>query len=318
MGSVNRYILRIGLPILALIYLCFLVFEHSDLQDDNRSNIVAKHQANSSTKAVIDGVILGGSNAAFSLSANMLNDKSRHSWLNLSLLNEGFTDKNYWAFIEQTLSESQRFSVKEVVYSSVTPLRTNLLRERNESSADLYGAMPIGVLPSRSIAAYLKALTFKNVGYPLPTSLGDFDFSQFECEFNDGVIKFERNLNEQEVQEWVRAQLTKLISIFPKAVVYFVVPSEFYGNSLEESKASQSDEILRNSVEEFNKETGKQVFFIRQKDFPSKNLICDGIHHANELGRIWRTNELAKSLVNLGRKSNMSEWYDNQQKTTSD
>lgn len=301
MDNVNRYLWRIGLPILALIYLCFLVFEHSDLQDENRSNIAAKHQANSSTKDVVDGVILGGSNAAFSLSANMLNDKNRHSWLNLSLLNEGFTDENYWTFIEQTLSENQRFSVKEVVYSSITPLRTNFLRERNESSADLYGAVPLGVLPSRSIAGYLKALTFKNGGYPLPTSLGDFDFSKFECNINDGAIKFERNLNEQEVDVWVQAQLTKLTSIFPKSVIYFVVPSEFYGKALDERKAYQSDEMLRNSVEEFNKNTGNKIVFIRQKFFPSKDLICDDIHHANQLGRIWRTNELAKRLGDSSR-----------------
>jgi len=303
-GSVNRFLWNYCLPILALFYVLFLAFDYYHLEN-NSDGIINKKIKNITEAKGIDGVILGGSNAFFSLSAELLTIDSERKWLNLSLLSEGNSDKNYWLFIQSSLNESQRSKVTDVVYSSVTPLRYEHISDRKRSKLNLLGEKNfIGTLPTKSIGYYLKKiyidrdLILKKISYPLPNNYGDFDFSSFECQMEDSVIQFERNLNEKDVSDWVNSQLSNLIILFPKSNLYFVVPSEFYGDSLDNNKVNQSDKILRDSVKYFNKINNKKVFFIRQESFSPSSLVCDSPFHASSDGRIWRTHDLVGKMRN--------------------
>lgn len=95
----------------------------------------------------------------------------------------------------------------------------------------------------------------------------------------------------------MQRQLTTLRQLFPSAVLYFVVPSEFYGDTLIDDESELSDRLLKDAVKKFNKETSDEVVFIRQPFYPSKEFLCDGIHHANDHGRTWRTNKLLEQMA---------------------
>jgi hypothetical protein len=65
----------------------------------------------------IDALVIGGSNAMYGLSAEILSDQLGISFLNLTLISEGHNEKNYYYFLQNTLSEVERDNVKTIVYS---------------------------------------------------------------------------------------------------------------------------------------------------------------------------------------------------------
>ncbi|GLR65005.1 hypothetical protein [Marinospirillum insulare] len=108
--------------------------------------------------------------------------------------------------------------------------------------------------------------------------------------------QFTRNLNKQEVDDWVAKQLAILRDLFPNAILYFLVPSEFYNDSLDKGQLAQADELIESAVRRYNHDAADEVIFIRQDYYPSVKYICDTQYHANERGRTWRTNKLIEQI----------------------
>ena len=96
MGNVNRIIFWLFLPSLLIFYIVFRVFEWQNYDDGGRQLIAELHALNLRDRDDIDCLILGGSNAVFSLSAEQISNKSQLTCYNLSLLDEGFSDEAYF------------------------------------------------------------------------------------------------------------------------------------------------------------------------------------------------------------------------------
>lgn len=294
-ANVNKITFWFILPFLFLLYFSYLMFDYFKSDNSNIDKILHQNKNNTMNKDNIHGVILGGSNAFFGLSAEILKKESGNEWLNLSLLNEGYSDENYWDFIGETLSEKQRLSISKVIYSSITPLISkDDYQKRIDSNQDLVGKKPIGLLPSISLISRLKGNN-NTVVYPIQNSYGDFNFSEFECKFSNKP-NHKPNINDEEIKLWVENQILKLESYFPNATIYFVIPSQFYTSDFNKKEILTLNKKIKIYIDQHNKKYQSKIIFIPQEDLPDRNFICDYLHHPNEEGRMWRTKNLSDHI----------------------
>lgn len=300
-GKGNTIIWSIFIPSIIVAYIIFIVFEHTYRSDENRKHIVAQLIQNTKNQDYIDGVILGGSNAVFSLSSELMSQLTESQWLNLALLSEGYSDKEYLKFIEMALSEDQRSSIKYVLYSSISPMKKGGIKNRQSALRDLFGNRPISYLPDKSIASHLKELIadgdHKERIYPLPLRTGDFDFSRYSCKKSTEImIDFNPSTSDSEIWKWTSKQLSSLSKLFPKAKIILVSPSEFYGSNFNKSEYFSNIGIIKNAVDGLSSINKSSYSYIPQPEFPTIDFICDASSHANSLGREWRTRDLYHRL----------------------
>ena len=118
MGNVNRAIFWFVIPFILMLYIAFRVLEWQFYDDGGRQLIAEQHAINLSVRDDIDCLILGGSNAVFSLSAEQISNQSSLTCYNLSLLNEGYSDDAYFNFIRNLPIE--RTQIKSIFYSWLT------------------------------------------------------------------------------------------------------------------------------------------------------------------------------------------------------
>ena len=121
---------------------------------------------------------------------------------------------------------------------------------------------------------------------------GDFNFENKECN-QKYSFRFEREMNEFVLQEWVESQSKVINRVFPNAKIIFVTPSEFYGNKYDEDIANLMNDIFKNIV---LSNSSPEIIYFSQNPFPSQKVTCDSMLHGNFNGREWRTKELSKFL----------------------
>ena len=193
MGNVNRVIFWVLIPFTFMCYIIFRVAEWQLYGDGGRQLIAEQHAINLSNIDDIDCLILGGSNAVFSLSAEQMSNESNLTCYNLSLLNEGFSDGAYFNFIRNLPIE--RTEIKSVIYSSVYPLtRKNFVRrlEHNKTQTSISGET-VFQFTGPSLATYVKrflqgkSLLIGRI-YPIPTSSGDFNFDEYDGCTIEGIF----------------------------------------------------------------------------------------------------------------------------------
>ncbi|MFT7228955.1 MAG: hypothetical protein ACI8PW_001545 [Methylophilaceae bacterium] len=293
MGSVNRLIFWMLIPLLLISYLAFRVVEWRMLDDGRRSLIAEHHAVNLSDRNDINCLILGGSNAVFSLSAEQMSTESGLKCYNLSLLNEGFSDKAYFDFINSMPIDRMR--ITSVFYSSVYPLTRKYFAERmqnNESKMGISGKQDFQLL-GRSLASYLKNMLqgkpFQH-HYPSPTSSGDFNFDLYDrCDSESINDDWTLVSVDDAFRNWFGGNLLTVRSQFQNAQIYFVLPSTLRSNVSDEELTTFSN-LLQIEV------TKQSVTYIEQSPFQSRDVLCDSTHHANSHGRRIRTSELLTLL----------------------
>ena|SRR5438132_1129372 len=117
MVSANRFINIVAIPLITVAYAVFLCIDH------NRNSNIAliKHQIQDiQNSGGVDGLVFGGSNAFYSLSAESLSYYTRMKWYNASLGAEALTGTR---IIQDVSDRIDRTKVKYVVYSSILPYR---------------------------------------------------------------------------------------------------------------------------------------------------------------------------------------------------
>ena len=299
MGNVNRIIFWLFLPSLLIFYIVFRVFEWQNYDDGGRQLIAELHALNLRDRDDIDCLILGGSNAVFSLSAEQISNKSQLTCYNLSLLDEGFSDEAYFDFIRNLHIE--RTQIKTIVHSSVYPLtETGFLQrsEWNQRQIRINGEGSRNFeFTGRSLASYLKKFLqdkalFESVQYPIPTPSGDFNFDDYDgCQQDKIRDEWIPVTIDEDFKSWLSENLRTISTLFPNANISFVVPSTLRSQVSEDDFAAFSDalefEVVNNSVK-----------YIQQSSFSDVSVLCDGTHHANALGREIRTSELLVLMQN--------------------
>ena len=302
MVNANRLINIGAIPLVAVAYAVFLCIDH------NRSSSIAliQHQIQDiQNSSGVDGLVLGGSNAFYSLSAESLGYYTGMKWFNASMDSEGVTG----ARIIQDLSTFiDRTKVQYVVYSSILPY--------TDAGFTSYGVSQKvngeGIKPNRSFFTRI----FNNIKYGNDIALlrnseirtarngfGDIVFNKIECDFTTNNRMFTTNKHlhliheREEIDTIVQSLVDKAIyfaSNFPNALILIVLPSIYYGGGLifDEGISDQTLETKFYSVLSEKYFQNSMVKIIVQPPYASITQVCDSPWHANEDGRVWRTENL--------------------------
>jgi len=281
-----------------LVYSSYLIYDHNHQNMEHIKDFgLAKRSL--SEEVSFDSVLLGGSNVAYSLSAEQLTLESNNFWFNFGLSSEGFKDKNYWSYIEKTIDEDKRSKIKFAIYSSISPFKSGHILSRKSSIQNIWGEIPLSFFPSLSLAHRLKSFfgNKKTLIYPMPLLRGDFNFKNKECNQNY-IVRFEREMKEIVLQEWIESQSKDISRIFPNAKIIFVMPSEFYGSKYDRELADSMSNVLKNIVLSNSR---LEIIYFSQNPFPSRKITCDSMLHGNSEGREWRTKELSQFLSTISK-----------------
>jgi len=242
----------------------------------------------------IDVLIIGGSNALFGISAQMLSKKSNKIFYNLSLFGEGNNHKNYINYLKLTTPDSTRKKIRLVIYSTLSTyedLNSNDLVD--EKKVSLLGQSEhFKLIPEISIMSWL------NVKYRLKDETDSIPpFSTLEyggyrhkkhIDIIDINAKFKRPKLKTMVERLVLKK-NEFSHIYPNAKFIVMAPPIF-----NETPNDQNTYIL-----ELTRELEKRgVDFIARPPHGNRHeLIWHDNQHLNELGRKNNTEELYKILL---------------------
>ena len=290
-GNVNRIIFWVLIPIILLFYIAFRVLEWHLWDNEGLKLVAEQHAINLGKRDDIDCLILGGSNAIFSLSAEQISKESDLTCYNLSLAKEGFSDGAYFDFILNLSFEKKE--IKKIIYSPIFPLSRELFAERleyNQLKINISGDMGFKFV-GRSLAAYAREAMqgkplFQSRRFPLPVSSGDFNFIEYDnCKPEKIDDQWYPVTINQDFKQWLQNNLMTIKNLFPNANISFVLPStlrsKISGGRFSTFSNSLQSEVVKQSVN-----------YIEQSPFTDISILCDGTHHANSIGRKIRTSEL--------------------------
>lgn len=293
-GSVNFILWYLLIPLLILFYVCFLFWSDQNYSNNSIKELVSRKVEVTNNHSSIDGVIIGGSNAMFGVSASSLEKFTKLKWINLGIPGEGFSDINYLDFISKTIDPERRNNISYVIYSSSTFFKENL---RSELQLDLYGKKKISYKPQRSLASYIKSsLGFNQKReFFLSNTYGDLDFSGYDCEIVPTIeINKQHFLQKEDLEIWLPMQLSRIVNLFPNAEIIITVPNGFYKNNNKRNKILKEINKILSSYESIY---GRYIHIESQKPYPSSDLMCVDYWHPNEKGREWRTKQLYNVLA---------------------
>jgi hypothetical protein len=291
MVSANRLI-NIGvIPLVTVAYAVFLCIDH------NRNGYadIKHHIEDIQNSGSVDGLVFGGSNAHYSLSAESLSYHTGMKWYNASMAGEMLSINRYGAFIQHLSTRIDRTKVKYVVYSSILPYSVGgVAMHKLDTKAN-----GEGIKPNRNMLAYIK--NGANIPYPRDSAVrsdfGDIVFDRIKCDFTP---ENQFHLMHEEIGISVNFLIDEAIyfaSIFPNASILIVLPSRYYGGLIFDD--SIFDQALRTKFYSVLSEKNFQnsrVKIIVQPPYPSITQVCDDPWHANEDGRAWRTQNLIESM----------------------
>ena len=303
-ANVNRVLFWLVIPLIFCSFVIFKLVESQNISDGGKLSILNQHHTNITSNVEINCLIIGGSNSVYSLSAEQISNNTEFNCYNLSLLNEGGFFYEYWDFINSL--PFAKDNITHIFYSSIV----TVANEKHYYTKVKNAQSSIGIegdqwfrLRGRSIASYLlnffKGNDFfeASKSYPLPNKYGDFDFSKFkQCDYDSASNLF-GSLYWQDINllsGWVNSQLNEMKSLFPKANLYFLVPSVLF----KEKSFDYDNKALKtveSAVLNFDNSPNKTMFIL-QPAYNDVSVICDAPHHANSIGREIRTRNLISNF----------------------
>lgn len=291
---------------ICILYLLFLFFDYLEWNHGERKNHINGHIKNlSHFENDINAIILGGSNSAFSISSEILSDITNQKWYNLSLPNEGYSDKNYREFIDLNLSRRTKDGIHTIVYSTLKFSRKNHLINRESYNGNLYGYTNSPLKPNQSILSYIQKLFLRGsfwggFSYSEPSIYGDFDFSTLKCNPDLNQYFFMENI--EKASETLLEDIIFLNKTFPNARVIIEFPTELYEISnfinIKEYFKKIGERTLY-KIKKTDHKNNSEIFFVETSRYADKSYICDATHHANPKGREWRTLTLIDKISSL-------------------
>ncbi len=288
MGSVNR-VCRLLLPIVLLCYFVYLFVDSTANRNSIYKTTIDAHRKNLSIGGKqIEGLILGGSNASFGLSAEVLTQRTSANFYNLALSGEGFNDAAYNQFIVDTTKDYiDHRNIQLVVYSSILPMRSaSLYRYVTERRVNSDGIRLNTIKPHVPIASFIKRSREVDQGPKIPPRIpllnGDLNFRTTTCLKHLDETRFDL-APAKAVFNFLKQKNQFLRRIFPKAKIILVIPSEYYAGG------HLPTDWIKEITDNFERIKSDQDFLHVESPIPSIEYLCDANHHPNEKGRVWRT-----------------------------
>jgi hypothetical protein len=270
-----------------LIYIFYIIYINFISLDFSQKKIVLKHHEALNSKKP-QGIVLGGSNAIFGISAKTLSQELNFPIINLSLRAEGFSNENYRNYI-RTIIKSKN-DIKLVIYSS---MQYSTYIKQNSDKDIFYIPKYLKIIPESQFANFLfvnmrllltnQKLSFQDRENYIVNDYGDIIHDSVDCGYS-GSGKLFKMLDFDTVVKNVNDQVSFLKQEFPLADIYFVFPSEFLHNH--KDMKSFFERVSRSI------ELPKSVHLIIDLTQLSMDHICDIEHHPNILGRDLRTKYL--------------------------
>ena len=287
----SKFFWYFWLPFLLCFYIAFLFLEHNYFYNNNSYEIAKKKAASLQSIDDLNGIILGGSNAFYGLSASSLSQLSGQQWFNLALIAEGYSDENYWDFVAKSLTNEQRLNISHVIYSSATPVSGGI---RESSSLDLGGKQKLSFRPQYSLASYIKRLLIPPLLHPMPDNFGDFRFDSYDCDYvvAEGILSF-NYLTEVDLIWWITKQVNHIQSMFPNAKILLQVPNALHADGFNYAELDEVLAILSAVLQKNQQDWKTLIYHSAQDPYPAVNLMCNDSWHANKFGRDWRTTAIS-------------------------
>ena len=288
--KIIKLITKIGFVTLFFIYSGLLYYDFYFFDDNGKGDIIEQHKTNlqslQDNKIQITGLILGGSNAVFGLSAEQISKNLEHDYFyNLALLNQGYSSNNYLLFLKEMASIIDLDSVRIILFSD---LHFYLNKPQEiENNLNIVGRASLSFFPQKSLLSYIGNIsnTERRI-YSLNKKLyGDFDFNKFNCD-----DAFHRGSERGDIFSLIRQSTNyqnKISELFPKAKIYFVVPTLYSEN------VKVYGDYLSELQTRYEKENLDLIIQTRSSDL---DIFCDTEHHPNFEGRIIRTAEILKII----------------------
>jgi hypothetical protein len=306
MVSANRFINTVVLPLVIVAYGVYLLIDHVH---NNQLPASGNHIQRIQKIGSIDGLLFGGSNVVYSLSAELLSYHTGMKWYNASVLGEWWSIERHKNFIQDLSTRIDRTKVRYVVYSSIAPYQKEIIA-RAESRENLATGKNLGtredlgisIKPKISILGYIHHHSLRNSDQrdnflEKRDRFGDKVFENLNCRFTaEDPVSHQRE-DVDNSAEFLADYANFFASLFPNAAILIVLPSEYYGAlSFDDSIFEQTLRTKFYSV--LNAKYSKNGFMkiIFQPPYTSIKQVCDGRSHANEDGRLWRTRNLVESM----------------------
>ncbi|WP_127469978.1 hypothetical protein [Thiomicrorhabdus aquaedulcis] len=290
MVSVNKWALYAGIPFLLGFYGLYLGYLAATYDDQGRAKAIKTQYQSVANTPNVQGLILGGSNAVFGLSAQQMSRELGMNIHNAALINEGFNLDNYHQFLINLSTHLRRNEVEWVFLSPMRILRAP--GQYDEPTRDMTGrAKTFALLPDKTLLNTL--LDWGNLHRPSDdkyygniTQYGDFDFSGFNCTFYETTRAFEP-MEDALLFTFVQQETQFIKRLFPNATVVLVAPMEYDPHA---NTRHAYFETMRQTMAQ------KQITFIAQEAITDLELMCDTEPHPNVQGRAHRTADLIKQF----------------------
>lgn len=284
-ANVRRKLHVFFLAVFFVMYVGYLLFDRLDDDSKMGLQIVQNHAEAFPTKSSeVDALILGGSNATFGFSAELLSQLTPYRFYNLALIRNGFNPPEHIRFLMSITSKTDRDRIKRIVFSTVQVLRPLPF---DDFTMRVDGYSKSFIEPSRSILGFIYDRLRAKQQFKVTGEYGDFDFTHFNCVFNSSNVTFSPppvNVAVDYIKDYVDAYKI----MFVNAQIIVVAPTEYdLHPSLRNSYVNQLSSELR--------KLGIQL--IAQPAVKDLGLICDESYHPNAKGRIVRTRQLADFLL---------------------
>ena len=297
MANANRFIRMGAIPLVVVAYAVFLWIDHGLIRHPD----IKIHMQNIKNIGGVDGLVFGGSNAIYSLSAETLSNFTGVKWYNASVTAELNNIRKHKNFIEDFSARIDRMKVRYVVYSTLLPYEIGKIAvlESDKSEKKIES---IRIKPKNSVLADIKSLKSRNEG-PRRNGYGDIVFDErVRCDFSDSHATHEDGAEREDIDiavDFLVDMANFFYSVFPYASIYIVLPSEYYGRlSVDDLIFGQT---LRTKFYDFLPVTNSMVKIIFQPPYSSIAQVCflagTADAHANEDGRLWRTRNLIEFMV---------------------
>jgi len=273
-----------------LLYLVF-VYNANGVRKVN-DIIIEKQREGLQKKSNIEGLVLGGSNAFFGISASQLTKKSNHVFFNLSLIQEGGNAKNYLNCVANTAEQLDYKKIKWIIYSTID-FYSKKIEQREVGINGEKRAIENYLIPNISLFSTLLRKFDTSFDEPI-IYISDYGDKEFRHPEKWVFLDSFTSPNRMDLLRHIRWLNCNYRNLFPQAKIVFVIPP-----------------VLNHNLLPFQKYTNSIQEDLKKYRIPTLIQCCSGYdtsfwvdnRHVNEYGRIWRTTDLLDSLNKQG-------WFD--------